>query len=230
MPEDTTSQALPDGNDVVPSGGLEAVSETSEAKLTGVKDIISQITGKQFPTDEAAAKSLKDTYSFVGGAGMKAQKLMNELKDKLQKDEKGVLTLMETLATNPNPQSTPAPVHAADPTIFNEMAALRKQVEETQFFDERPELKEYRGMIAELRDTTGKPIRDVVELPAIKTLVEKARSYDAAERSRSVLHSNPKLGQVRDKLTEAKEAANNGDLNTAKASAVSAVLSSYDLS
>ena len=82
-------------------------------------------------------------------------------------------------------------------------------------------------MIGELRDTTGKPIRQVVELPAVKTLVEKARSFDEAERSRSVLHSNPKLGQVRDKLTESREALEKGDVNTAKSGAVGAVLDAF---
>lgn len=228
MPEDTTSPALPDGSDVIPAGGQEAVRTASDAQQTGIRDIVSQITGKNFPSDEAAAKSLKDTYAFVGGAGMKAQKLMNDLKVKLQKDESGVLNLMENLATNPNPYQ--APTSAGDLTVFNEIAGLKKQVEESSFYDERPELKEYRSIIGDLRDQTGKPIREVVELPAVKTLVEKARSFDTAERSRSVLHSNPKLGQVRDKLTEAHEAMNRGDINAAKQGAVSAVLDSFDMS
>jgi hypothetical protein len=228
MPEDTTSPALPDGSDVISAGGQEAVSTASDAQQAGIRDIMSQITGKNFPTDEAAAKSLKDTYAFVGGAGMKAQKLMNDLKVKLQKDESGVLNLMENLATNPNPYQAPA--NASDLTVFNEIAGLKKQVEESSFYDERPELKEYRSIIGDLRDQTGKPIREVVELPAVKILVEKARSFDTAERSRSVLHSNPKLGQVRDKISEAREAAGRGDTNAANKSAVSAVLDSFDMS
>lgn len=239
MPEDITSQALPGGENinVAPADGTGAVSDTSEAKLAGVKDVLSQILGKSFPTDEAAAKSLKDTYAFVGGAGMKAQKLMNELKQKFNQDESGVLKFMENVVQNPNPLNIQnpvpqAPVSAptADPAMFNKIAELQKQMEETQFFnEERPDLKEYRRAIAEIRDATGKPIREVVELPSIKTLIEKAKTSDEAERSRSVLHSNPQLGQVRDKLTEARDAIEKGQVTQAKSTVVSAVLDAYDL-
>ena len=78
MPDNevVTAEALPDAGDIA------APEANAAAPVTGLKDILSKELGKSFPTDEAAIKSLKDTFSFVGKAGS-YQKAMKSLTVKL---------------------------------------------------------------------------------------------------------------------------------------------------
>lgn len=223
MSEDTTSQALPASAD----GTLEAVSapsaQATEQTSPSVKDVLGQVLGKSFKDDATALKSIKDTFDFVGKAGS-YQSNIKKLTAKFATDELGVISLMENLAN----QSTETQVTQPTESVMGEIQALKQQVEESEFFAERPDLKEHKDLLRELRGSTGKRLSEVAELPSVKSLLEKARAADEMERSKSVLQSNPRLGQVRDKLAEAREAAKSGNDAVAKSAAVSAVLDAFE--
>lgn len=63
------------GEGVAPAA--EQVAGTNETSDTSVslRDLLKNVLGKDFPSDEAAVKSLKDTYSYVGKAGQVQKEL-----------------------------------------------------------------------------------------------------------------------------------------------------------
>jgi hypothetical protein len=223
MPDDITPDTLPGGNDVVPPDGKEAVAKIGETPQIEIKDILSEHLGKEFKTNESALKAVKDTFNYVGGVGA-YRETMKVLTEKLATDEAGVFKLMESIATNPN---APAASAGADISALQaEVAATSRRVEELEYFKGNPEMEQFKDTLLGLAKSTGKPIAEVAKDPILEPLFAKAKSYDEAERSRSVVHSNPRLGQVRDKMAEAKEMQKAGDYDGAVATAIGAVVDS----
>ena len=220
MSEDTTSNAVPADAE----GSKEAASADAQVHAQpSIKDVLGQVLGKQFDSDDAALKSVKDTYSFVGKAGS-YQKHMKVLTQKFDTDELGVINKLESFSME-NEQVTQ---QTAGTGIASEVQQLKAQLEETTFFAEHPELKEHKDLLREVRGTSGKSYTEVVEMPAFKNILEKAHAAEAMEREKSVLQSNPRLGQVRDKLSEAREAAKAGNIDVARSAAVGAVLEAFE--
>lgn len=192
--EDITPESLPEET---PS--TEEVVEETKGEEGAVEDEgtaapdamtleeLNTLTGKSYPTKEAALKSIKDTFSYVG-----------------------------------KKQATPAPV-ADDGRI----EALEAKLEVADFYRENPQFDtpDAKQLIA---DMGGSPA-EVVEKASFKTAFEKMTAFDKTEESKSVLQTNPKLGQVTDKITKAKEAVNSGNTSQAGDLAVDAVLEAYPL-
>lgn len=201
MPDDITSDGLP--QDGTPGGAAETASESDTNALTLSE--LNGFLGKQYTSKEAALKSIKDTFSYTGKVGTLEKKLA-ELSAGAGQSSPAVSTEMEST-----------------------VKALQAQLEEQTLFAERPELKTYQSTLRELRASTGKSLAELVSSEAMKPLFEKALAQDAAQTKRSVLESNPRLGQVRDTMQEAREALEKGQVDPAKEKAVSAVLSAYEL-
>lgn len=199
MPEDITSDGQLEGGN--PSDAEETVSESDAGSLNLSE--LNQFLGKNFPTKEAALKSIKDTYSYTGKVGQ-LQKQIDELSAGQAKPDTGS-------------------------GLESTVRELQAKLEETTFLSERPDFKEYLPTLRELRKSTGKSMSELVASEAYKPLFEKALAQDATQKKRSVLESNPRLGQVRDKFQEARESLEKGNYETAKDSAVSGVLEAYDL-
>ena len=202
MPDDITPNGLTDGGNQPVADGT--VSEGG-AQLMDLSEL-NQLLGKNFPTKDAALKSIKDTFSYTGQVGQ----LRAEI-DRL----KG--------------SGTAAP-SANDSELASTVRALQEQLQETTFFNERPDLKEYQSTLREMSRGTGKSMSEIANSEAFKPLFEKALAQDVAAKKRSVLESNPRLGQVRDKFTEAREALKQGNRDSAVETSISAVLDAYDLS
>lgn len=200
MPDDITPDGFSDGGNQSDAQGT--VSESSAESLNLSE--LNQLLGKNFPTKDAALKSIKDTYSYTGKVGQ-LQKKLDELSVSEQRIEK--------------------PSQGLESTVKE----LQEKLEETTFLSERPEFKEYLPTLRELRTNTGKSLSELTTSEALKPLFEKALAQDATQKKRSVLESNPRLGQVRDKMQEARDAVKTGDVDTAKGIAVSSVLDAYDL-
>lgn len=107
------------------------------------------------------------------------------------------------------------------------IAALEKEVHNANFYSEHPELKPYKAVISSL----GSDPEAVLADPQKKEVLDKLIAHDEADKSKSVLMSNPRLGQVTDKITEAKQELNAEQPNFAKAekNAVDAVIDAYQL-
>lgn len=180
MDENLTEQSLTDAPSAEAPVGEPAATSVS------IKDVLAQRLGKTFPTDEAALKSVEDTFAYVG-------------KQKSQP--------------------------AVDPSQF----VSRSEFEEATFFAAHPELNAYKPLISSVGKAAGKPLAEVIEMPDVKSVIEKARAHDEYEQSKSVLQTNPRLGQITDKMSQAREAAAAGNSEVARSSAVDAVIDAFEL-
>lgn len=101
----------------------------------------------------------------------------------------------------------------------------REEFLKATFYAENPEFKPYQAIISKL----GSDPREVIKDETFKQIYEKAKGFEQIETSKSVLHSNPRLSKVTDNLQEAREAAKNGDYNTAQNKAVEGVIDAFGL-
>lgn len=198
MQEDTTSE-------IVTDSGMSEDQETASEELQDAISLseLNQLLGKNFPSKDAALKSIKDTTRYVGKVGQLEKQLAQ-------------------VGTNLT-QETAMP----DNEVLSKVRQLEAQVEETNFFAEHPEFKEYKDSLRSMREMTGKPLTELATSEAFKPFLEKARAHDEQQKKRSVLESTPRLGQVRDKIKEAKEMADKGNFPAAEEAAVNAVVESF---
>lgn len=116
----------------------------------------------------------------------------------------------------------------AELSTNNRTDDLAKEVSELKknaFYDRKPEYAEYRGII----DKLGTNPSDIVETPEFKAIFDKAQEGVKAQKSRTVLDSNPRLGQAIDNISGAREALKAGDNAKASSLAVESVLSAYNV-
>lgn len=218
---DISPTPLADGVNVLPADGQGTASPKEE--VVNVKDLLGETLGQTFESDEVALKAVTDTFSYVGKAGKyeKAIKAVREAHG-FGNDEQAIKYLMDEA----NKPATPAPASApATPTPQGEGSFVTKeQYQSDMFFGGKPELAPYRTVIESLQKSTGKNLAEVVELPEFKTLWEKAAVGDEVQKSKSVLMSNPRIGQISDKITEGREALKTNDFNKAADAATAAVV------
>ena len=190
MEEDNlTTPSLPDGAPNVPSPG----GTVAESEVASLKDVLNTALGKDFPSDEAALKAVKDTFNFVG-----------------KKTEPQVV------------EKTVVPDE-----ITSKLSSLEAQLQETSFYAQNPELNndDFKALVK----LSGKSPSELAGSEDFKTQYDKIKAYNEIEKSKSVLQSNSRLGQVTDKITQAREALQSGNQTVAESNAVSAVIEAYDL-
>lgn len=190
--KDITTEPLADGADITPADGDKAV-DNIESKES-IKDILGEELGKDFKTDEAALKAVKDTFSYVG-------KKKEDIKDEVNKET---------------------------PQVNSDDFVSRKEFNESTFYAKHPEYEPYKNIIGALKSATDNTLEEVVKADDFKAVYEKAAAHDESEKSKSVLQTNPRLGKVTDKMTQAKEASAKGDTTTAKDLGVAAVIEAYE--
>lgn len=200
MPDDITLDGLPESGNLSDAGGAVSVSGSESLNLSEINTLL----GKNFPTTAAALKSIKDTYSYTGQVG----------------------ALRAQLEAASAPQVQPAQANTA---LESTVKALQAQLDEQTFLAERPDYKDYLPTLRELRNSTGKSLAELTNSEAFKPLFEKSLAQDAAQKKRAVLDPTSRLGQVRDKMQEAKTFLKEGDVNKARETAVSNVLDAYNL-
>jgi hypothetical protein len=199
MNDNITDKTLADGGNIAPADGVAAVSNTEE--VVEVKDLLKTVLNKDYPTNEAAIQSLKDTFSYVGSMGQKVNTLENTIKE--LESQKGTPELAATVAT------------------------LQKQVNEANFFASNAQYNtpEARALISRFG---GNPA-DVVNDEVFKTAFTAITKTSAQDASQSILHTNPKLGIAQDSMTKAVEAQKAGNQVQAAANAVDAVIGAYGM-
>lgn len=215
--EDITSEALPDVSaDVQTAGGEETASKGDES----LASILSRELGKNFKDNDSAIKAIKDTFNYVGKAGG-ILKQNEELKSKLSMLDQQTTQQGQTSAQTVQPQNTPAPQDSVTKELMD-------KIDKLDFYDANPDLKEHSNVIEGLAKETGKKRSELLQSDTFKTLIEKAKSFDAQERSKSVLTSNPRLGQIKDKISEAREIAKDNP-SQAQNAAIGAVMDAFEL-
>lgn len=193
--------------------------ESAESKT--LAESLSEATGKRFDNDEAALKSIKDTFSYVGKVG-KYQPAIEKLEQQLGGEEK----VLQHLSTIQRSGSTTEKEAASD--VMAELNAMKHQLAESNFYSENSEYKEYKDLINSMLPAFENSHEKVVSSDAFKKTYEGLKAGAEAQSAKSVLHSNPRLGQAQNKMEKAREAADKGNYSQAAASAVSAVIDAYD--
>lgn len=101
----------------------------------------------------------------------------------------------------------------------------KDQYNQDMFYSKNPELVPYKDIIDSRASVLKVSVQDAVEKdPILKDTLSKLHGYDDTENAKSVLMSNPRLGQITDKLQVAHDALAKGDHQAAEKSAVDAVM------
>lgn len=207
-----TDKTLAGGGSAGPSDGQAAdnLNETNDSSNThggGVllKEWAKNTLNKDFETDEAAEKAIKDTFSYVGEFG-KVKKLA---------EDKGITIEQAIQSFNKNTDGQ------------NDQFVSREQYEKDMFYEKNPSYAPYSKIINALAKDLNIKIHEVINTDEFKGMFDKAQKFDEIDTSKSVLKSNPKLGVVKDKMAEAGKSLQAGDYDSAKKSAVGAVLDAF---
>ena len=189
--------------------------ETADSKdVVSIHGFLSKELGKDFKDDESAIKAVKDTFKYVGKVG-KVLPLMEKLQTKFG-GENQALEQLNKIIMDEQPKD-------------NGNFVSKEDYEKDMFFSKNPEHEENREIINALRlANSDKSLKEIVELPAYKNIFDKASAYNKSEKSKSVLVSNPRLGQASDKISKARESVKAGNYAQAQSSAVSAVLEAFE--
>jgi hypothetical protein len=111
--------------------------------------------------------------------------------------------------------------------VSAQIADMQKQINESNFYAANPEYNtpEAKALISKFGGNPAEVINDDV----FKTAFNAIRTTTEIEKSKSVLHSNPRLGQVADKMTVAREASKAGDQIAAADAATKAVMEAFEI-
>jgi len=194
------------------------VPEAESTEVANLKDILGNALGKDFADDESALKAVKDTFAYVGKVG-KFSKHIDALVAKTGGDDNAQKYMEQLLET--------ADQRSEAPRVDESQFISREQYEQDKFFAKNSELEEYKDILVPLAKATGKPLSEMVDDPAFKSLYEKAKAGDTYEKSRTVLSSNPRLGAASDQLTQARELQQSGNTLGAADLATKAVMDAY---
>lgn len=157
--DNLTPGTLPDGGSAGPAGGEGAAS----ASTVSIKEVLSKHLGKEFPDDETALKSVKDTFDYVGTLGKEKTDL-----------QKKVAELSPT--GNPN-------------DALKVVEDLKRQIRERDFYMDNPEYKEVKNLIGKFGDDPAV----VVASEDFKNLYAKLQPTKNDPGSKSILQTNARI-------------------------------------
>lgn len=213
MSNDNPSTALPGESGGTSTDGQENASQDVEQ----LSSILAKATGRNFQSDEDAIKAVKDTFDYVGKVG-KYKTQIEKLESK-HGGEKGLISFME----NSIKEQQPAAATQQDLGFVS-----KEQYETDNFFSKNPLYAEHRTLIESVSKATGKSLTEALELPALKTVFDKVKGFDENQKSKSILHTNPRLGAAVDRMTSANDAMKKGNINAASSLATKAVMEAFE--
>lgn len=224
----TPDEPLPGGAVNPPADG-----NGTESNVVELKDILNEALGKEgekaFKDNETALKSIKDTYNSHSKLGWYKKAVDAVAQAKGFDEKQAVNYIMENLTKEPTqPPVVEAPKQqepAVDPSKF----ISKDEYDRDMFFSKNSNYEPYKEIMTNLQKATGKSLNEVAQMEPVKALFDKAKAYDDTEKTKSVLMSNPRLGAVQDKITQAKTKLTAGDHSGAKADAVAAVIDAYGI-
>lgn len=110
---------------------------------------------------------------------------------------------------------------------LSKIDSLESTLKQNSFYSEHPEynIPEVKGLITAM----GQDPESVVKQDSFQTAFKAIQTAHEMEKTKSVLNSNPRLGQVSDKMTEAREQSAAGNTALAAQTATKAVLEAYEI-
>lgn len=100
----------------------------------------------------------------------------------------------------------------------------KEQYETDMFYKDNPNLVGVREIVDNYAKAKGTTVREVVNDPALKSVLEKVQGYEETQKVKTVLESNPRIQASQDKLTQANEAVKSGNSGLAEELAAKAVM------
>ncbi len=208
----TSEDTLTDEQDVSSAGGEKEAGtqvEDNASETVEVKDVLNELLGKEFTTDEEALKAVKDTFSHIG-VKTEATEVVKELRKQGVSEDK-IVAAIKTLGE--------------DFASKEDIKSLQRDVSEKEFYAENPEYKPYQSLIRKL----GNNPEEVVKSDDFKPHLEKLLVQDETAQSQSIVQSNPRLGKVSDKMTKAREALEAGNEEVAGEHVTDAVIDTFEM-
>lgn len=200
--EDITSETLPDE--------AELTSPDEEEAVDDVTDDSEELSGDE--QDAADALSLEELNSHLGKNFKDKESALKALKDtfkyvgKAGQLEKELKTVKDKAKNKKGDYIT------------------KEQYDTDMFYKDNPQYNEMRGTIDRIARADGITPSEVVETDEFKGLYEKVVGYDESQKAKSVLESNPRIGQASSKVKQSKQALQKQDFDGARNTAVEAVL------
>lgn len=218
MTDDQHPNSNTDAANIPAADGTGTASEVVEAKE--LHEVLNEQLGTTYTSPEDALSGLKQLRNFTGKAGKFEKPVKALMESRGLTEDQAVNYLMENITqpTVAEPQKAPEP----DASKF----VSRTEFEEALFYKDNPELAEFKPVLNALAQSSGKSLPEAAKDESFLKLYEGKKANDQTEQSKSVLHSNPRLGVVQDKMTQATEALKAGNQALAETNAVTAVLES----
>ena len=215
-----------------------AVDEALDGADTGEKSLIDKVfdtTGKKFASEKEALKAIKDTFGYVGDVGGIVNQIMKE-KGVIRSE--AVQHIRDRMAQSPTEDSTPT---QDTPPVDTSQFVPRSEFEEANYYntEEGSANKSHKGIIDAFKskpEHVGKSIPEVIASDEeLRNTLENAKAHNETVESKSVLQSNPRLGQTKDKLDSSREkvkqfqeTGNDASLKGAETDAIDAVIDSME--
>lgn len=108
----------------------------------------------------------------------------------------------------------------ADPAMETRL----NQLELDNFYLKNPQYISYKDTIAAMGPNPSR----VVETEAFQKIFTDLSAFEESKKKKSVLESNPRIGQAKTKIDEARDLSMKGRQSDAAGAAVAAVLEAYD--
>lgn len=214
--------------ETVPEVPLESTPEGKGDDASQIKlDQLNELLGRDYKDVDTALNAVKETYSFVGKRDELRQGVEDVMKATGQDESTVLQNLQSLMESKPEESKSESPKQEFNPDEIK--AELNARYEEDRFFDKNPEFEAIKDYVKPLK--AQESFKDMTwsefaQTEQAKKLVETFSGYEEATSKKSVVESNPRLGAISDKLSQAKQAQESGDDATAKSTAVSAVIDS----
>lgn len=180
----------------------------------GLKEALEKTLGKQFADEATALKAVKDTFDYVGKAGKFSQAVKVVMDSKGLSEEQAVEYIKTTVQTQPQ-------------QIDTSKFVAKEELDQRDFFLDNPDLKPYKDLVMTFKKANPeKSLSEIIQMTEFKSVYDKAKATD--DNQKSIVHSNPKLGISKDKMTKAAEASKSGNIGEAEKLAVEAVMDAHE--
>lgn len=215
MPEDNNNK--PEDNKPLAGDSPDGKGTVDPSSELSLKDI-NETLGKDFKDKETALKALKDTSNYVGKAGKFEKAVKSVMAGKKMSEEEAIKYIQDQAATQPGGE------------IDESQFVKREDFNKESFYNNNPDYRPYQRIVENFKKAHPEmPRADIIQSEDFKEDFDKIKAHDTAEKQKSVLQSNPRLGAVKDKMTKAKEAMNEGKQGDAEKAAVDAVCDQYPI-
>lgn len=172
----------------------------NDSVVKSLAEVVNHEWGTNFKDDAAALKGLQDNAMFRGKLG-KYRPFIEKL-ETTRGGENQALKYMEDITKDEVKPVAPQSAPSIDPAGF----VSKDQYERDVWFSKNPAYAPYEELVSALKVANpGKSYDEVKELPALKTLVDKANEADEIKNARQPLTSSSRVyaNQPAEKRAEA---------------------------